>query len=209
MSKKETADKNYVQKNTMLLVAFITLVIGFLGGIVLSAYKSSTAVTAPANMPQQQAAPQPQQQQGPSAEQASRILTLEKAVSQNPENLAAWTQLGNVYFDTGQFKNAIKAYGKSLSLQPNNADVLTDLGVMYRRNGQPEKAVEAFDKAIQVNPRHEVSRFNKGIVLMHDLRDSKGALEAWSELVKMNPMAKAPNGLPIRDMIGKLKKSAN
>ena len=209
MSKKEIADKNYVQKNTMLLVAFITLVIGFLGGVVLSAYKSSTAVTAPANMPQQQAAPQPQQQQGPSAEQASRILTLDKAVSQNPENVEAWTQLGNIYFDTGQFKNAIKAYEKSLSLQPNNADVLTDLGVMYRRNGQPEKAVEAFDKAIQVNPRHEVSRFNKGIVLMHDLRDSKGALEAWGELVKMNPMAKAPNGLPIRDMIGKLKKSAN
>lgn len=209
MSKKEIADKDYVQKNTMLLVAFITLVIGFLGGVVLSAYKSSTAVTAPANMPQQQAAPQPQQQQGPSAEQASRILTLEKAVSQNPENLAAWTQLGNTYFDTGQFKNAIKAYKKSLSLQPNNADVLTDLGVMYRRSKQPEKALEAFDKAIQINPRHEVSRFNKGIVLMHDLRDSKGALEAWDELVKMNPMAKAPNGLLIKDMIENLKKSAN
>lgn len=209
MSKKEIADKDYVQKNTMLLVAFITLVIGFLGGVVLSAYKSSTAVTAPANMPQQQAEPQPQQQQGPSAEQASRILTLEKAVSQNPENLAAWTQLGNTYFDTGQFKNAIKAYKKSLSLQPNNADVLTDMGVMYRRSKQPEKALEAFDKAIQVNPRHEVSRFNKGIVLMHDLRDSKGALEAWDELVKMNPMAKAPNGLLIKDMIENLKKSAN
>ena len=96
-----------------------------------------------------------------------------------------------------------------MSLQPNNADVLTDLGVMYRRNEQPEKAVEAFDKAIQVNPRHEVSRFNKGIVLMHDLRDSRGALEAWDELVKMNPMAKAPNGLLIKDMIEKLKKSAN
>jgi hypothetical protein len=45
---------------------------------------------------------------------------------------------------------------------------------------------------VKIDPRHEISRFNKGIVLMHDLQDQKGALQAWEELVKINPIAKAP-----------------
>jgi cytochrome c-type biogenesis protein CcmH/NrfG len=158
---KENVQTGYVKTNTMLLVSIISLSIGFLGGIVLSAYKSGSAVQVSSAIPQQQPQQQSQQQasskQGPSAEEISRINTLEKAVSSNPDNNQAWIQLGNLYFDTRQIKKAIQAYEKALTLNPNNADVQTDLGVMYRRNGQPQKAVEAFDKAIRINPRHEVT----------------------------------------------------
>ena len=207
---KEDVQKGYVKTNTMLLVSILSLSIGFLGGIVLSAYKSRSAVQVSTPIPQQQAPPQQQQAfstQGSSAKEVSRIPTLEKEVSSNPENIQAWIQLGNLYFDTQQVKKAIRAYEKSMSIDPNNADVQTDLGVMYRRNGQPEKAVEAFDQAIRINPRHEISRFNKGIVLMHDLNDAKGAMQSWEELVQMNPQAKAPNGLLISEMVAKLKQN--
>ena len=87
-------------------------------------------------------------------------------------------------------KKAKKAapYEKSLELNPRNANVLTDLGIMYRRNGQPQKAIEKFDEAIVVNPRHEMSRVNKGIVLMHGLGDREGAIESWEELLGINPV---------------------
>jgi cytochrome c-type biogenesis protein CcmH/NrfG len=201
---KESDYKGYVKTNTMLLASIISLAIGFLGGIVLSAYKSTSVVSVPPAMPPQQ---QAVAKQGPGPEEVSRILTLEKEVAANPDNKQAWIQLGNLYFDTQQVKKAISAYEKSLSQDPNNADVQTDLGVMYRRNGQPQKAIEAFDRAIQVNPRHEISRFNKGIVLMHDLNDVKGAAQAWEDLVKLNPQARTPNGLLISDMLKKLSQS--
>ena len=205
---KEADYKGYVKTNTMLLASIISLAIGFLGGIVLSAYKSTTVVAPAPSMPTPQQSQAPGiSKQGPAAEEVSRILTLEKEVSANPENNQAWIQLGNLYFDTQQVQKAIQAYEKSLSLDPNNADVQTDLGVMYRRNGQPQKAIEAFDRAVQINPRHEISRFNKGIVLMHDLNDAKGAVQAWEDLVKINPQAKAPNGLLISEMIKKLQQS--
>jgi len=206
---KESEYKGYVKTNTMLLASIISLAIGFLGGIVLSAYKSTSVVSAPPSMPPAQQSQQPAvSKPGPGSEEISRILSLEKEVSANPENNLAWIQLGNLYFDTQQVKKAIGAYEKALSLDPNNADVQTDLGVMYRRDGQPQKAIEAFDKAIQINPRHEISRFNKGIVMMHDLNDLKGAAQAWEGLVEINPQAKTPNGLLVKDMIDKLKQSA-
>jgi len=203
MVKQKSPEGNFVKKETMLIVALIALVVGFLGGIFYSAFQSG-----PTGSVQTASAPPgpPQQQQQPSLsnEQARNILSLEQEVAVNPTNVDAWTQLGNVYFDTQNFAKAIRAYEKSLELSPNNPNVLTDLGVMYRRTGQPEKAVEAFDKAMAINPGHEQSRFNKGIVLRYDMNDRAGAVKAWEELLKVNPNALAPNGQPISEAIKSL-----
>ncbi len=124
----------------------------------------------------------------------------------NPTNIDAWTQLGNVYFDTQNFAKAIRAYEKSLELSPDNPNVLTDLGVMYRRNGQPGKAVEAFDRAMAIAPNHEQSRLNKGIVLRYDMNDREGAVKAWQEVLRINPSAVTPNGQPVSEAIKDLPK---
>lgn len=201
MAKQKSPEGNFVKKEFMLIVALIALVVGFLGGIFYSAFQSGPTgnvqtASAPPRPPQQQ-----QQQANLSNEQAKNILSLEQEVAINPKNLDAWTQLGNVYFDTANFPKAIRAYEKSVELSPNNANVLTDLGVMYRRNGQSQKAVEAFDRAIAIDPRHEQSRFNKGIVLRYDMNDREAAVKAWEELLKANPSALAPNGQPISEAI--------
>lgn len=195
----------YVKKETMLLVALAALVTGFLAGIVFSVYKAPTSPPATVQRPVAPAQRMPQQQ-GLSQEQADRILALEKELAANPGNVEAWIMLGNIWFDTHKYEKAIKAYTRSLELEPNNADVLTDLGVMYRRNNQPEEALSSFDKAVMIDPKHDVSRFNKGIVLLHDLNDTAGAVKAWEELERVNPSAMAPNGQPIREMIEELKK---
>jgi len=131
-------------------------------------------------------------------------LSLEQEVATNPANADAWTQLGHVYFDTNNPPKAIRAYEKSLELRPNDPNVLTDLGVMYRRSGQPEKALEAFDRAMGIDPGHEQSRFNKGIVLRYDMNDRDAAIKAWEELLKVNPNAMAPNGIPVSEAIKSL-----
>ena len=204
MAKQNSPDGNYVKKEIMLIVALIALVIGFLGGIFYSAFQSGPTgnvqtASGPARPPQQQ-----QSQPNLSNEQARNILSLEQEVAVNPSNIDAWTQLGNVYFDTGSFAKAIRAYEKSIELSPNNPNVLTDLGVMYRRNGQPGKAVDAFDRAIAIDPNHEQSRFNKGIVLRYDMNDREGAVKVWEELLRINPSATAPNGQPMSEAIKSL-----
>ncbi len=185
------------KKETVLLIGLGCLIIGFLSGIVFSIYKTPAGAGVA-----KVATGQPEAQPGKlTAEQAQLLLQLELEVQKNPQNTEAWTNLGHLYFDSDQADKAITAYNKSLALAPNNADVLTDLGVMYRRAGNPQQAVASFDRAIQANAKHETARFNKGIVLLYDLKDQPGAIAAWQGLVSLNPMATAPNGQLISEML--------
>jgi cytochrome c-type biogenesis protein CcmH/NrfG len=202
MTEKKEIKPGYIKKETMLIAILIALGVGFLGGATLSSFKFKQEETQSIQRMPQQAV---QQENKMTPELANKISTLEMKTSSNPEDAGAWAQLGNLYFDSKQFGEAINAYKKSLELEPNNPDVWTDLGVMYRRNGQPIQAVEAFDKAVEFDPSHEIARLNKGIVLMHDLNDIQGAIAVWEELVKVNPDAKTSTGQLIKDVISGFK----
>lgn len=196
-SQPEQSPAGGFKKEIVLLIGLGCLIIGFLSGIVFSIYKAPAGGGAA-----KVAAGQPEAQAGKlTAEQTQLLLQLELEVQKNPKNAEAWTNLGHLYFDSDQADKAITAYNKSLALAPNNADVLTDLGVMYRRAGNPQQAVASFDRAIQANAKHETARFNKGIVLLYDLKDQPGAIAAWQGLVSLNPMATAPNGQLISEML--------
>jgi tetratricopeptide (TPR) repeat protein len=191
MPKKEK--DGYVKKETMMVVAFVALAVGFLGGVFYSAYKSAPGKDAP-----------PGQSQVSNA-QASGISELDKETALHPDNAAAWVQLGNHYFDANRVDKAISAYKRSLALDPDNPNVLTDLGVMYRRKGQPLEAIKAFDRAIQANPRQEAAYFNKGVVFLHDLNDRENAIKAWEELLRVNPMAKVQSGELVMALVQNIK----
>jgi cytochrome c-type biogenesis protein CcmH/NrfG len=203
MGKNEKEGGSTVKKETMLLVALFALIAGFLGGVVFGVYKSETLKPFQNAMFSQPA----EKGRGISAERAAQIFELEKKTQEAPSDVAAWTKLGNLYFDTGSYKKAISAYTKSLALNPKNTDVMTDLGIMFRRTGRPRKAIELFDKAAKIDPRQETALYDKGIVLMHDLNDIPGAVEAWEELLKRNPEATSPTGQPIKNLVKTLRKS--
>ncbi len=201
--KRQKDNSQYVRKETFWLGTLLALALGFFGGVMFAVLKSDTG-TAP-RMPQGQA---PQAQPATPA-RPNMIASLEDETARNPQNTKAWVQLGNEYFDSGQHEKAIWAYQKSLELDPNNANVWTDMGVMYRRSGQPKEAITAFDKAIEVDPKHEPSRLNKGIVLLHDMQDFEGAIAAWEDLLAVNPIAMAPTGRSVDEMIQSMKEQGS
>ncbi len=198
MAKQQTSGQGqYVRKETFLMVSLLCLAVGFFGGVVFAVFKSDSRAPA-ASAPAQMGTPTPAG--------SGRIAALERQTEAEPGNANAWTQLGNAYFDSDQYEASISAYRKSLELNPNNPNVWTDMGVMYRRSGRPEEAIKSFDQAIAADPKHEVSRMNKGIVLLHDLNDTSGAIKAWEGLLAVNPIAVAPNGISIDQMVTQLKK---
>ena len=190
-----------VHKQTLYMAILVSITLGFVAGAMYTSFK------LPGQAPgaQQIQAPKDHDSQKESAETGSRILKLEQFLKENPENVDAWTQLGNLFFDVDRFSDAIEAYKKSLSLKPGDPRVLTDIGVMYRRDKNPEKAIETFDKVISIDPSFETARFNKGVVLMHDMDDLAGGIQAWEELVEVNPGATAPNGESVSALVERLK----
>jgi len=203
MSNSSNNKDEYAKKQTVLVVGIVAFALGFLSGILFALYKTPSDVNIQTTETHQHA----EKKQDIPAEMAAKILKLEKWTLEKPDDAAAWTELGNSYFDTGKHEKALEAYQKALEFNPNNAEVLTDMGVMYRRTGKPAEAVKSFDKAIAIDPRAEIARFNKGIVLMHDLNDVEGAIKAWEELVEINPVAVTPNGQSVEKLIQKFKKN--
>ena len=185
----------YIKKQTLYLAILAALIIGFVGGVAYSVYRAPAGNGA-------QVADQHQQQHV-----AEVIAQLEKATQDSPKDVATWVQLGHAYFDSGQATKAIAAYTKALELQPGDANVLTDLGVMYHQDNQHQKAIEIFDQVLKANPQHEQARFNKGVVLLTGLNDREAAIAEWKILVKYHPMAAAPSGKMVGDLIDQLEKA--
>lgn len=196
MAKESHNTNNTVKVSTLYGVAILCLAAGFLGGVVFSIYKSGGAPVA-SQAPAQNNV----------GDRSRELEALTKETAQNPANANAWVELGNLYFDTNQFEKSIWAYNKSLEIDPKNANVWTDMGVMFRRNNQPQEAVNAFDEAIKVDPKHEIARFNKGIVLLHDLNNPEQGIQAWENLLNINPLAMAPNGKSVDELVAIYKKN--
>lgn len=176
-----------MKKETVILIVAIAFLIGFITGAtvaILKGTKSPEITTAVQKPPM---APFPLPEGSDPIEIASKIQSLKEIVEKDPKNLSAWVELGNLYFDSGNPKEAIEAYRQYLSAKPNNPDVRTDMGIMYRALGDFDRAIEEFKKAAQSDPKHINSRYNIGIVLLHDKGDIKGAIKAWEDYLRVDP----------------------
>lgn len=207
-----------VSKGVFFVGVAVALVLGvYVGSLVPSMFTQEPAQQVPAGQTQaaSQATGQPSAQSSGPAKQdnqppippelAAKIASMEQNVLANPKDAHNWTDLGNLYFDTGQSRKAASAYERSLALAPDNADVLTDLGIMYRELGEYDKAVASFRRASSVNPRHENAMFNEGVVLYFDLKRKDAAMKAWQRLLAVNPAARAPDGQSVSDVIRNLR----
>ncbi|MGO8989638.1 MAG: tetratricopeptide repeat protein [bacterium] len=196
-----------MKKETVILYVVIALVIGFVGGVTVGilwmtkgAEKTAMVQKPPTAPP---GAPAPASPARNSMEVSAQIKTLEDIVKKDPKNLSAWVELGNLYFDSDRPKEAIEAYSHYLAVKPDNPDVRTDMGIMYRKLGQSDRALEEFRKAAQSDPKHANSRYNTGLVLLHDKQDMKGAIKAWEEYLKVDPNSERAQR--IRAQIEKMK----
>ena len=190
----EPVDQNgLIKKERMYLYVAAALIVGFAGGVMYSAYQAPTL-------------PDTRQETGHRHEAAGIIATLEQAAKNNPEDGRGWVELGHAYFDAGQAGQAIAAYTRALELLPGDLDVMTDLGVMYHQDNQHQKAVALFDQVLRSKPEHEQARFNKGVVLLTGLNEPQTALAEWKILVRYHPMAAAPSGSMVADLIDQLEK---
>ena len=196
-----------MKKETVILLVVIAFLVGFISGATVAILKGTkvtekTAVVQKPQMPPS-GAPAPAPPGIDSIEAASKIQTLKEIIKKDQKNLAAWVELGNLYFDTNQPKEAIEAYSQYLVSKPDNPDVRTDMGIMFRSLGQFDRAIEEFRKAAQSDPKHANSRYNIGLVLLHDKQDIKGAVKAWEEYLKVDPNSERAQR--IRAQIEKMK----
>jgi len=187
---------NKLLKVSKLTLVTVSLLVGFLGGVVFTVYKSPALTSQLAGAGQQSS----NQMNWP-----QHISHLEESIKKDPNNAEFWEQLANAYYEIQDFKKSIETYLQLITLVDEKSVVYQDLGVVYRRDGQFEKSIEAFKKAIVDNPDNIQALFNIGVVQYHDLDDEAGARKTWEKVADVNPDFQLSTGQTIRQLIEKLK----
>ncbi len=80
------------------------------------------------------------------------VFYLDLATQINPLSVEARNNLGNIYSELKEFKNAIKQYEAAVKANPNNLATLFNLGIAYSDSNEFKKAAEAFIQVVQIDP---------------------------------------------------------
>jgi hypothetical protein len=131
------------------------------------------------------------------AEAESLATVLRRDSTQVDANVA----FGNLYYDTGNFGDAIPYYRRALRKDPTLTDVRVDMGVSYNNTGDIGEAQRTLEEATRLSPEHAVAHFDLGVVYQTVGKNS----EARAEYVKAKGLVHPPEMDSIVDhLIGQI-----
>ena len=173
------------------VLALITLIVGIgIGWLVRGSYTSNETVTANAAAP----APAATNFQPPAVGQKLSADAVNQAAApmlaqlqQRPSDPDLLARIGNLYYDSQIYPQAIDYYQKSLAIRPSDPDVRTDMGTAMWYSGDADGALKQFATSLTYNPTHNGTLFNRGVVLWQGKNDAKGAIASWQKLLQVNP----------------------
>jgi len=84
-------------------------------------------------------------------EMEKAIKEIEKAIEIYPKYDLAYSMLADVYFQLGEFDDALNSYEKAISLK-EDPEYYFDMGNVYYRMGTLEEALNQYRKVIELNP---------------------------------------------------------
>jgi cytochrome c-type biogenesis protein CcmH/NrfG len=123
----------------------------------------------------------------PPVDLAGRIAALQQMSAREPQNPDYPAQIGNLYYDSGQYAKAAEFYQQSLNIHPRDPNVETDLATCFHYMGQDDRSLKLLDNVLEYNPSFTQAKLNKGIVLIEGKKDVKGGISVWEDLLRSDP----------------------
>lgn len=136
------------------------------------------------------------------------VAKLEKALTQNPDDLGGWGLLAQSYSAMGRIDDAAMAWRQVLRLSPDDASVkaaLAEALTMAADGVVGEEAVRLFTDAVAADPMDARARYYLGVA-RQQAGDIRGAIDRWAALVGDSP-ADAPWLPTVRSSIADAAKS--
>lgn len=119
---------------------------------------------------------------------AKSIDYLKAANKLKPEDYPTIVNLGNAYFDSGQYLDAEKWYDSALGKKPEDENVRTDLGLTFIFRDPPDydRAIKEFEAVIAKNINHPQALQNLTVAYTKKGNAAK-ATETVDKLAEVDP----------------------
>jgi cytochrome c-type biogenesis protein CcmH len=126
------------------------------------------------------------------------IVTVERHLASNPDDLQGWQVLANSYREQKRWLEAARAYANIMRVNGPKPETMTAYGEMlvFANEGMvTADAHKAFAAALKIDPRYPLARFFDAVALKQDgkLNEAKARLAAM--------LADAPADSPYRPMV--------
>ncbi len=174
-------------KTESLVFGVTGTLFGFIVGWVIGTQQSGKPGSMPISAPAAQSAPASMAPATRPPLDEAQARNLQNIADRDPNNVPSRVDLGNLYFDSERYPDAIKWYEQALKLAPRDVNVSTDLAVSYYYIGQVDQALKQFDFSLGIDPKHLKTLLNQGIVRAFGRQDLKGAMAAWQEVIRLAP----------------------
>jgi cytochrome c-type biogenesis protein CcmH/NrfG len=207
----------------ILVMCIVCLGMGFLAGYLLRgaaptalqarASALNVAAPSPQAMGEPAATPSPEQQAPhnmPTLEDLKRMADkkaaplLEKLKS-DQKNPQLENQVGLIYENAHQFKDAAGHFEKSLRYDPKNIGVRADYASCLFYTGDVDGALAQLNQSLTYDPKHAGTLMNIGIIKWRGKKDVDGAVAAWEKVLQYHP--DFPQKALVEHMIAEAKQS--
>jgi tetratricopeptide (TPR) repeat protein len=104
-----------------------------------------------------------------------------------------WNELGNLYFMSGAYNQAVYAYHRSIQLDGSFGRPYSNLALTYVQQGKYQEAIELYRSSIELladNKEKAISWSRLGNVYRH-LKDYKKAVVAYQQADELDPQGTA------------------
>ena len=198
------------QAKHVYAMAVICLVVGLAIGYLFRGSQSPAAPAPPAANSQANAQPS-----APPGGMAGQMPTLEQMkemaekkaapllekLKGDPNNTDLLTQAGNIYLSTHQFKEAAGYFDRVLQIEPKNVAIRTEMASCMFYNGDVDGAISQLQQSLRYDPKDANSLFNLGMIKWQGKKDTKGAVAAWQQLLKLNPQLSVDRKAHVQKMM--------
>jgi tetratricopeptide (TPR) repeat protein len=129
---------------------------------------------------------------GGDPEEAGRHLRLaaelkaRSAVRLDPENAAAWNNLGALLLRSGNAQQAVVEFRHAVSLDPDSASSHCNLGAALMKTGALDEAASEAKKALAIDARYASAHYQLGQVML-ELGNPDAAIAAWRRALEITP----------------------
>lgn len=113
------------------------------------------------------------------------IEAYQKALELDPTSAGALVNLGTIYFNARDWKQAEHYYALALEADPDYALAHFDLANLYDERGERAKALEHYQSALRVSPHYADAHYNLALLYQGSNQPMK-AVRHWTEYLKLD-----------------------
>jgi tetratricopeptide (TPR) repeat protein len=133
------------------------------------------------------------------------IEAYKKSLELDPRSAGALVNLGTIYFNAHDWKQAEKYYQAALEADPEYSLAHFDLANLYDERGDRKKALEHYMAALKISPHYADAHYNLALLYQGSNQPMK-AVHHWTAYLKLDPASHWAN--IARRELSKLKQAA-